>query len=810
MKKFGAIVLVGLIAFASARAAARQTDDAVRDTLTALLAAEQFDEAEWLCRFERDRSGSDSLRHARWSARLAEVFGRREANALLTAKPAELPGRITDAIERATEPIKRHLDDGQESPHAVFLQATSLAVRQHQVRAGIIVTTVAPTPPEVLDDLLTRISRLQRDLTELQKRARDLWSRRQAMPPTDRRDQNEPMPASEYERLIGELAVQRISLALLQTELFPRGGRDFSAAATDAVTIAEEVLPSLAEGTPAKRTANALLAKALLRGGEVERAGGLIRAAAATPSETPADVASWTALAVEYQLARGDTETAEAICDTYDRLAAQANSAPGDSSAMDFARLEVLLASGSEPRRLTEWLETIADRGGAFARRRAEAIVVASLGKDAARSTSDPRPGVDPALVALQGEDALRRDEPQRAAALLRQAALATGDPGSAIRYATRSAAAAVSADDTDSAATVLIETARRHSGSEAAAGLMMQAALLMSEQIRSADGDATSSQVERLQILLAELAQTWPQAASAFQANQWRCRMLTAAGRHAEAADAALEFLTLRKQPDQLPMTAHLWFDHVSRLPEADVGERLRVLAAATDEITKETPPLKPHLDRVASWLFEPQDLAGRTVEAVDVDEADQDRSLTAPLASLMRFRQGRERQVSLDGLSEEMRERVRWRLRRDAFLQPQRRPAIGAVLLRFPDATPWQQAVAEFWGSPDRGTIGRIRQLALAAEASSGRLQQAIGVLARGGNREATSVAVELSDRLANSHAIGSESWYRAKLRAIELLGAAGESAEAKKRARYVLLVRPPQDASLKRRLEAIAESP
>jgi len=285
---------------------------------------------------------------------------------------------------------------------------------------------------------------------------------------------------------------------------------------------------------------------------------------------------------------------------------------------------------------------------------------------------------------------------------------------------------------------------------------------------------------------------------------------MLTAAGRHADAADASLEFLTLRKQPDQLPSTSQLWFDHVSRLPDAAVGERLRTLAATIGEMTKENPALKPHVNRVASWLFEPQDLAGRTVEATDHDEADQDASLTAPLVSLMRFRQGRERGVSLDGLPKEMRHPVRWRLRRDAFLEPEQRAAIGAVLLRFPDATPWQQAVAEFWVSPQRRTIEQIKQRALAGDAPPGRLQRAIDVLAGGDNPEATSAAVELSDRLANTQAIGSESWYRAKLRAIELLDAAGEQAEAKKRARYVLLVRPPQESSFKRRFEAIAGQP
>lgn len=801
--------MVFSLAIGSHRACGRQTEDAAEDVIAALLSAERFEEAEWLCRFEQDRSGSDSLRHARWSVLLSTVVGQREANALFEVKPSDLTDELAAAIQRATAPVDALAAEGDDSPFAVFVQATMLKVRQKQVRAAVIITTVAPTPQVVIDDLLTRISRLQRDSAALQRKARDRWSARQAALDGDPAANDNVLPAGEYDRLIGELAVEQIALALLQTELFPRSGDDFRGAAADAVAVAEAVLPTLADRTAAKRAATGLLAKALLRADDIARAGQLIRQAAETPAETQADVATWTALAVEYQLARGELKTAQTICDAYYRLAIHANSDPSDYLEMDFAQLEVFLATETNPQQLTGWLEKIGKRGGAFAKRRAEAMVIESLGSGGANpSTAPSSTAVGPALIAMQGEDALRRDEPQRAAALLRRAALATLDADRSLNYATKSAAAAVSAGDVSTAGQVLIEAAKKHPQAESAPALMMQAALLRSEQIRSASGDDAKRRLANLEMVLTELAQIWPQSSAAFKANRWRCRILTSAGRREEAAGAALEFLMLRKQIDQVLPTARLWFDFVATLPETAATERLSTFAAALDEVAREQPELKPAVNRVAAWLFDPDALVGRVMDVSFSGESNAGDPNGSFLESLLRFRQGDEASISPDAVAQDLRDRSRWRLERDASRLPKRRQAIGRVLLQFPDSTAWQTAVASFWISADRDSITTLKKLALAETSEQTRMRRAIDVLGQSQITEARMAAVELADRLTMTLPIGTDAWYEAKLVANDLLVRSGKEAEASKRARYVLLVRPPGKRSLRERFEAFAD--
>ena len=173
------------------------------------------------------------------------------------------------------------------------------------------------------------------------------------------------------------------------------------------------------------------------------------------------------------------------------------------------------------------------------------------------------------------------------------------------------------------------------------------------------------------------------------------------------------------------------------------------------------------------------------------------------------MRFRQGDASATFPFPVPAELRDRVRWRLQRDAVLQPERRSRIGQVLLQFPDATPWQEAVAQFWAVSDQDSITALKQLAVKDPNPQTSLERATDLLSQSNRPEAVSAAVELADRMATTFPIGDNAWYEAKLRAIELLIRSGNGNEAKKRAKYVLLVRPPSDPSLRKRFEAVAKS-
>ncbi len=149
----------------------------------------------------------------------------------------------------------------------------------------------------------------------------------------------------------------------------------------------------------------------------------------------------------------------------------------------------------------------------------------------------------------------------------------------------------------------------------------------------------------------------------------------------------------------------------------------------------------------------------------------------------------------------------RVRWRLQRDALLAYQFQSPIGELLLNLPGGTPWQTAMATYWARKDAASIEAVKQLADSGSGGESRLTDAIELLSRSESKDAKLAAIELTDRLAAELQIAAPDWYEAKWQAATWLSELGEQDQARKRAKYVLLLHRPADPELAKRFERLA---
>lgn len=791
------ILIAMWVTIGAALAGERSTDDIGHDLTELLVAKGRLDDAQWVCRNQIENLAEGQLPHAKWTARLAHVLAERAAGELFASRPAELNERIDPAVSASVGEIDLLLDSYPESAAADFLSATKLMIRQRIVTAAIIAASVSPPDQQRLDGLLARISRLQLDTSELHERARKTWSARSVMSSPSRTGDADPavIAADQYNRLIQELAVQRISLSVLQTELFPKASSDFRGAAADAVVIAQQGILALPDGTIAKRSARALLVEALLRSGDTNAAGEVLRTVRAAPESHSSP--KWLALQVEYELAKGRIAAAKLICDSFYGNTSEPDAAP-QSIEMDFAMLDVLLASSGVENEAAAWLDFIQRRGGAFARRRAESIAIGVLRKGSGSGEMQAGGRVNPSLIAAQGEDWLRRDDPRRAAVLLREAALAESNATVAFQYAAK-AAAAIVATDTTAAIRVLRETAQKNATESGASDLMLQAALLASKPL--APKDDPKSRMLLLEELLNEISQTWPTNDAAFQSNAWLCRIYQQTDRSEDAARASLELLTLRRQPDQIGPTAQHWFEYLSQLEFSRATQELSSLAATLRELGNEEPSLTQAIDRVAIGLLDREVLVQRKPTLIGADTS------TVFLNQIANFRINQRGPISTDGVDPPMLAQSRWRLERDAMLDDSMQHVVGVALGQWPSATSWQKATADLWRDPNDTSISMVRKLAVSDNDVATSLRRGMDLLATVPSENAKRAAIELSNRLAATMQLASAPWYAVKLQSLLWLKQIGDADQASKRAKYILLLHPPKDPAVRQQFERFA---
>ncbi|MEO1527165.1 MAG: hypothetical protein AAFX06_17125 [Planctomycetota bacterium] len=758
----------------------RQTDDAMLDAVDALMQDRRFDDAVWLCDTLLKQSNPGEMSHARWQAKRAMVVADQAAVELFAFRIGEMIERLDGVSDQVCNPIETLRQSYPDSSAALFLSATELQVRQRLLRAVIIAASVSSVEDGDEEDLLRRIARLQGDADRLLKDVKAKRDRLSGLGQVSAR--------AEHERLVRELVLQRISLAVMQTELFVEGSDDFVSASVDAVNLIRPALLEFPDNTPAKRTANYWLASCTLASGDTQSSGKAILNARKMSVADGAD--RWLALAIRHALATGDLAGAKRMSAGF--YGSGPTEAVPRSSEMDFAQLRILLSEPDGGDAVARWLDVIEFRGDAFARRRAEAIAVSSLGRP---KTPRANAGVNPVIIAAQGEALIRQGDNQRGAALLRAAALADSDTNRAFEFATKSAAATLA---TDPVATidVLHSVAMNHFGDSEAAGVSYAAALHAAKQTDAKVLKELKDRSMDVRSILQEMYATWPTSIHGRRANEWLCEIHIQSGDLKSAAYAASEYLVLEEAQSAFDRTASAWFAWVSSLEPDKVADELVVFEESLHELLITRPELRRTIHGTAAWLLDQPNRVGEvTLSPSEIENPF--------LQNVARLRSQETRILAASITDETLLERVRWRLVRDGILEPKKQALIGNVLREWPGADAWQSARSELWAEVTEKSIAEVVLLGL--KRGPGATERAIQLLRETESLEATKAAITLADRISNRSQIGSEKWHDWKLKAIEWLEQTGQHDEAAKRAKYILLTRPPEDADRKRRYES-----
>ena len=675
------------------RVVGRSTNDREADLIDALIHADRFDDAEAICESRLRGVDPESDAAAKWSIRLSQI---------LTARQM-VSETFEDAdVERAQQPTADLLKAYGGHRRQLFLEAQNLAVEREAAVHNVLRAAVSPTNDAAREIAFPRLLRTTTAVVSLADRVGDSRSQLESRPVA-----SEFALVADLVRLQQELQVDAVSMSLMQTELFPRGSDDCIAAATKAEEAADEAIAKLPSDTTARREVERLKVEAIFRAGQLGRAeselGQLLRAFG---QPLPAPVA---AMQVRIDVAK------DRLSEAQTRLAGfygdAIESAP-ISIEMDLARLEFLLRS-DRAGEVGEWLDAIERRGGAYARRRAEAISLASL-----RSTGNSQDRtrmVDPSLIAAQGQDWLRRGNPGRAGELLSAAAVAESDPDRAIRHASEAAAALISAQRQLDAAKVLADVSIANSSAANAAAAHLQAAVLISSE------NPTNS-ADRIESLLRANLGKWPAGEAAVAARKWLLKLLGSQDRHIDAAEVATRIPVDQVTGVDADNAVKLWRTAFrSSQPDQFADTTRRFQDAFRPLLGRED--LRSSYVTAATLLLDRDSLAALPSEASDGSFVD----------ALRAFRQTATDSESLQAPPADLMEDAIWRLMRDGRSYPQHRKSIAALIRQWvePAAVSIEQAERLLWSGQIDESITMLKRMVAESPKSVETMKQAAELL-------------------------------------------------------------------------------
>ncbi|NND99265.1 MAG: hypothetical protein HKN47_18250, partial [Pirellulaceae bacterium] len=415
----------------------RTTNDRDEDLIRSLLLLRRFDDAETICREQIQRAVPTSDAAAKWAIRWSSVMTERQIS----------KEQFDDAdVSQAEQPVVELLSGYPNHRRKLFLQAQRVSVQHAAARHDVVIAAVSPANEKRTEAVFTRLARVTQRYREL---ATQVDAERAATDagPTSLDQKNR---SAELTRLQHELQVDIVSMALMQTELFPPDSRDQIASASKAEQAAADALLDLPTGSQAQKEIERLRIQAMILAGKLDQAGpSLVALIRASEQPTPPSL-----LAIQIQLHQLKNESSLAEKRLAEFYGSEPDEAPF-SIEMDLVRLDHLIRQNDSS--IGSWLTSIQRRNGDYARRRAEAISLAKL-RSGGSSES-----IDPSIVAAQGKEWLRRDNPSRGGDLLAAAADAESDSQLALNYAMESAAALLKAQRVEDAASVLSRIAVAH-----------------------------------------------------------------------------------------------------------------------------------------------------------------------------------------------------------------------------------------------------------------------------------------------------------------------------------------------------------
>jgi|GEM_PF-1660831 len=767
------------------------------DSIQALVEQGMLERAEHLAREQLDAAALSSDEAAKAAVALAGV---RIAN-LLRAPLDQQQAHLDAAIE-PLQRVLRAYPDHRRAPWLRF-QSCSVDIAVAQRQAAVLAATPGDERQR-LAVLATLIER-SRDLQELEGDVSQ-----QIAVAFDHRDRSPWI--DELMALRNAIAVQRVEVLLRRGELFAAGTDDALAAAAEAQQAAIAAQGLVRDDAARQADLLRMRCEALLRMGQPDQAAELLAPLLNPRTDERGDAQNLSvnrqlddptlALAVRLALELGQLPQAERLLAShYGERPAEAAAAPES----DLARLRYLIARRSQSagaeqtkRDVGDWIEAIRRRGGDFAQRRAETIVIELLGRSSAQ-LSDPR------IVIAAAAQQLRAGHARQAAERLATAARQTRESAAARQLAVAGAAAYSSVGEDLAAGKLLLEIAQAHQHEPGAAELHLQAAVLLERHGRAsaADVSADSAVVDPVNELLRQTIQLWPSEPATQQARRWLVARLIAAEKHVEAATVAAPRDDPAATEERWEAAAAAWSEALATVPlvTADLAVNPAV-ERLTEQALEQFPadaPAAEHGRRRLSVLFGNPALAA-TLEPTDRNEPFID--------WLLAVRRG-DSAGAPPAAAPEMRQRAVQRLVADAIAAPAKRTHLAAAILQLEgDAATLPRAMALVWSNRWREADEVLDRCVQTDTKSEQTAITAATVLSRSSQPDAKRRALERFAAVGATLAQGSTAWHEVRLATLELLSELDQQPEAARLAQYILLTRPPEDPAVKARYQRWSE--
>jgi hypothetical protein len=466
--------------------------------------------------------------------------------------------------------------------------------------------------------------------------------------------------------------------------------------------------------------------------------------------------------------------------------------------SMDLARLEFLLIANAG-RRVGDWLEVIQRRGGAYARRRADAVSLSHL-----NSTSQSKATVDPSVVAAQGQDWLRRGDPSRAGNLLAAAAAAEPDPDRAMSRVAEAAAALLAAKRINDAIDLMQDVSLAKSTAEKASATHLQAAILLARLDPSDPATVT-----RLESMLRKNLQRWSDSASSGSIRTWLSKILTSQRRYLEAAEIVSDVNPATINTELAQSIANAWLSVLgkSALDTADTAvpqksdrrEATSSFQAAMKKLISND-AMRSRYRLVSVLHLDRTELGDLTPLGANAFPDD------AFIDSLINFR--RSGVMPAESPPSVLLPQIEQRLMADARTDPSLRQKTVALLAKWLGSEAVSMASAErcLWASDVEKAIKLLKEVQKTSADPRKSIQQAATMLGSSDNTKAQQAGVALWDELAAGLPQGQYAWHEAKLAAIRLLQRMGNQQEAYRRAKFILLTQGTIDDALRSQYQSV----
>ena len=743
----------------------RRTDDVDHDLISKLIQQQRFDEATLICQWGAKHASKDQDDLAKWSIRFSQVR---------TAKIASGQRFTATDLEVAKEPVSRLLKSYPDHARALFLQSQVLEVDREAAVAMVVARSVSTKTESEVEAAFTKLARVTRSFEEHAKRVRE------------KRDEVKSRNNSYADNALGqdlvrmehELHAAIVSMALMQTNLFPDGSRDQVSAANRAEQAAMDALSVLPNESIVRTEVDRMRVESIVRAGEFSRARPeLQRLMRQVGQPTPPRLM---ALLIQLELGQqNNLQASRYLTQYYGDNPADAQ----PSIEMDLVRLEYLVSTKDAS--VGAWLDAIEKRSGLYARRRAE-----SLSLSRARTASDDQ-AVDPSIIAAQGQEWLRKGDHQRAAELLKLAARAEVDPNRSITRAIESASAYLKSNDRLAAANVLTETALENPSAEKAADVHLQAAVVVS----SAKQRDT---LKRVETALLGTIEKWPKSSAAVGAQKWLVRLLDQQERFHEKAIATTKFLEHHPSATFVTEALDAWLEWLPNTEPSKQSDLIQDFIRSFDPIQSEATVAKLYPSAAVFLL-----------DADQLDSLPSEITEDAFASEFLRFRRNHLSEELTTKPAENRVALARWRLTRDGESNPSAANRIAKQMQGWPPGTSIQRATEMVWLGKSQEAVDLVAEEVKSSAKPTHLWKSLVRVLANSNNISNKKIAVEVWDRLATGLPKGSDTWHQAKISAIELMIEMGQTQQAAKRSKYVLLTNAPADESLRLRYQRAAKN-